>query len=132
MAACFTLLPSGWFTQLQARISAAQTPAELQAIVDEAFATIALLQSTISSQLAFLQPLEELLNAPADLAHLLTWVQNLITNFLTPYLKPLVTLAAQATALEAEVTTLTAAIASAEARLAAAITIPSAAAFCTL
>ena len=132
MAACFTLLPSGWFTQLQARISAAQSAAEVQAIVNEAFATIALLQSTIASQLSFLEPIEALLTPPTTPTALITWVGSFITGFLTPYLKPLVNLAAQATALEAEVTTLTAAIAAAEARLAAEITIPSAGAFCTL
>jgi hypothetical protein len=132
MAACFGTLPTAWFTQLQARIAVVQTPEELQAIVNEAFHTIALLQSTIASQLAYVEAVEALLTAPINPTEVITWIGNFITSFLTPYVKPLVNLAAQVTALEAEVATLTTAITTAEARLAAEITIPSTAAFCTL
>ena len=131
MPPCYTTLPTAWFSQLQARISAAQTPAELQTIVNESFGTIALLQSTIASQLAFLGPIEALLSPPSPTS-VVTWISSFITDVLTPMLKPLANLTAQATALEAEVTTLTTAITAAEARLEASITIPSAAAFCTL
>jgi hypothetical protein len=100
---CFDILNDGYFDALSLRIHAAGSPVELQALVNEAYAQLSLLQSTIESQIAALGPIEALLISPTDLPGLITWAQNLITSFLGPYFAAYAKLLAQVTALATKV-----------------------------
>jgi hypothetical protein len=130
---CFTLLNSAYFENLILQIGVCNTQAELQALTDQIMADISLLESTITSQLSFLEPVEALLVAPeANLTAIVTWISGFINDFLTPYLKPYVNMAAQLAALPVEVAALTAAIENAAARLNVSIIIPPITIGCTL
>ena len=139
MTACFEILNDDYFNNLILQIDAAITPEELQAIVNQAFADLQTLESTITSQLSYLEPIEALLTAPsANLAAIVTWITSFITEVLTPIYKPYITMTAQLAALATQIAELTAAIKSAEASLAVefpsiSITIPTINPdFCTL
>jgi hypothetical protein len=134
MPPCFALLNTAYWAQLITQINAATTPAELQALTNEIYANVALLNSTIAGQVALFGPIEALLTSPTNLATALTWIENFITGFLTPYYAPAAKLAAEVTAIEAQVATMTAAI-NAVAALkfpGVTISIPSVAPFCTI
>lgn len=129
MTQCYAPLNAAYFTNLTAQINAAQTAAELQALVDGAFHDLSLLESTITSQIAFLGPILALLAAPAaNPAAIVTWITSYITSVLTPLVAPYAIYAAQLTALTAEVTALTSAI---NAR-GLGVSIPSVGVICTL
>lgn len=83
---------------------------QLQAMVDEVYGDISLLESTITSQIALISPIVALLTAPTNPTELLTWVQTFITSFLTPYVIPFTTGTNQLIALGVQVADLTAAI----------------------
>lgn len=133
LPSCFSLLNADYFSNIQTNIGACKTGAELQALVNDVFASISLLESTITSQIAFLGPIEALLTPPtSSLGSIVTWITSFITDYLTPMLKPYAIYASQLTALAAEVTTLTAAITAAAANLGVSITIPPITIGCTL
>jgi hypothetical protein len=136
---CFGNVNTQWFTQLQAQINAYSAslshdvPPELQAMINEAYGDIALVQSTIQSQLAFLGPLEALLTAPeADLTKIVTWISNYITSVLTPLYAPFAKLSAQVSALEDQVSATTSAIQGLASLKGWSINIPPTDPFCTL
>jgi len=120
-------LNTTYFSNLTNSINGAQSCAELQALVTEAFASVGSVKSAITSELATVEPMLALLTInPADLPSVITFIQTLVTAYLTPILKPAVTYAAQLTALAAQITALMAAITSAEARFTScSISIPS-------
>lgn len=118
MTACFTLLNDDYFNNLILQINSAVTPDELQSIVNQAFADIQTLESTITSQLAYLEPISALLTAPgANLTAIVTWITTFITTVLTPIYKPYITMTAQLISLATQIAKLTAAIESAQASL---------------
>ena len=136
---CFPTLNTEWFTQLQAQISAyagsqsATVPPELQKLIDTAYGDIALLQSTIQSQLAFLGPLEALLTAPeADLTKIVTWISDYISAALTPLVAPIAKYAAQLAAIEGQIAATTAAIEALASQQNWSINIPATDPFCSL
>lgn len=132
LPSCFALLNLGTFENLVSQIGEMQTEAELQALANQIMAQISLLESTITSQLAFLGPWEVLLTAPsANLGAIVTYINNLITA-LTQTLKPYIILAEQLAALPAEVAAITAALEAAASRLNITITIPVPSIGCTL
>lgn len=103
LPSCFGILNAQFFANITLQIQACETAEELQALIDQVYADISMLESNITSQLAFLGELEVLLISPADLGAIVTWLQNFITSFLTPYLKPLITMAAQMAQLASDV-----------------------------
>jgi hypothetical protein len=136
---CFPTLNTAWFTQLQAQInaySASQShdvPPELQKLINAAYGDIALLKSTINSQLAFLGPLEALLTAPeADLAKIVTWISDYINAALTPLVAPIAKFTAQLTAIEDQISATTAAIEGLASQMNWSIDIPATDPFCNL
>ena len=124
LPSCFSLLNLDYFNNILAQINALSgsippnatlaeltaIAAELQSTIDDIYADISLLESTITSQIALLGPLVALLTAPTNLGEIVTWLSSFVTDFLTPYLKPYETYAAQLIALNAQVAILTAAI----------------------
>jgi hypothetical protein len=136
---CFPTLNTQWFTDLQAAINgyhgstSAQVPPELQTLIDAAYGDIALLKSTITSQLAFLGPLQALMGAPeADLAKIVTWISDFINAVLAPMIAPIAKFNAQLMAIEGQVTATTAAIEGLASANNWTINIPGTDPFCTL
>jgi hypothetical protein len=139
MPLCFPTLNTQWFTDLQAQINgyhgstAAQVPPELQKLIDAAYGDIALLKSTITSQLAFLGPLQALMSAPAaDLAKIVTWISSYISTVLTPMIAPIAKYNAQLMAIEGQLAATTAAIEGLASANGWSINIPGTAPFCNL
>lgn len=139
MPLCFPTLNTQWFTDLQNQINGyhgstdAQVPPELQALINAAYADIALLKSTITSQLAFLGPLQQLLTAPAaDLTKIVTWISTYISTVLTPMIAPLSKYTVQLAVLEGQIAATTAAIEGLASANNWSINIPPTAPFCTL
>jgi hypothetical protein len=129
---CFEDLNAAWFASITAQIGAAETAAELQALVNQVYATIALLNSTIESQLGYLGAFEILLTAPTNLATVITWITDAIV-VLTQMYAPFAKLTAQLAAITTEVAALTAAVEAAALNFpGVTITIPSVAAFCEI
>ena len=116
LPACFPLVNTSIFSNIELEISASETPEALQTLVNKVFNELSIIESTLTSQLAFLDPINALVTPPgANLSEIVTWISSLITDFITPMIKPLVTMAAQLAALPAYITEITAAIESAAA-----------------
>lgn len=111
------MLPQGtlpvnldYFTSLQKRIDGVASCEELQALTAEAFESINASLAGVTAQLALLEPILALLEAPgANLSSLVTWITTFITSFITPYVRPYTIYAAQL----AEISTQLAAVADA-------------------
>jgi len=115
-----------YFSNLTNSINSAQSCAELQSLVTDAFASVSAVKSAITSELASVEPLLALLTPPTDISSVITFIQTFITSYITPLVKPAVTYATQLTELAAQIAALTAAITSAEARFTScSISIPS-------
>lgn len=135
MTACFPTLNLTFFLNIQGQVNACETAAELQTLIDEAYAQIALLNSNIQQQLDKLTPLLALLEAPeADPAAIVTWITSLISDFLTPLINPTIVLPAQLIQVAAEVAEITALVNEVASAKFPGITIniPSVEPFCTL
>ena len=104
-----------YFTNLTASINGASSCAELQALVTQAFSSLAAQEAAIKAELAALQPILALLSPPT-LGSIITWVTSFISLVLTPMIKPTITYAAQLTALAAQISALIAAISAAQAK----------------
>lgn len=108
MAKCFPEFNTDFFVNIQVRFNAVQTADELQTLIDEVFAQLSYLKSTIYSQMSYLEPIEDLLTAPsANLTKIVSWISDFITNFLEPIYKPYTIYAAQDVELIAQVAELT-------------------------
>jgi hypothetical protein len=120
-------LNTAYFSNLTNAIGAAGSRAELQALVTEAFGSLAAVQGAITSELASVEPLLALLTPPgANPTAIVTWLTAFITAYLTPLVKPAVIYALQLTELATQVAALTAVITSAEAQFAScSISVPS-------
>lgn len=148
LPSCFSLIKTDFFANIVAEINniSASIPAgatneeladigaQLQSLIDSAYADISMLESNITSQLAFLGPIEALLEIPAaNPTAIVTWITSFITDFLTPYIKPYLIYAEQLTAITAQVEAIAAAIEAAQLNLPGiSITIPSITIGCTL
>ena len=104
-----------YFSNLEASIGTAKVCAELQAQVDTIFSMIQSQVNDVKAQLAALFPILALLSAPTNPTEVITWIENFITGFLTPYVIPYTTFTAQLVALTAQIASLTSAIEAAEA-----------------
>ena len=106
MAKCFSLLNTAYFQNLIKQLSAAATPAELQAMVNAAFTDIQLLESTITSNVNQLSALVTLLTAPVTPTDVINWITSYINNVLTPQYNPYIIGLATLAALPAQVAAL--------------------------
>lgn len=104
------ILNTQYFTDITAAMSAAESCAELQALVTEAMASINAFEAGINADLAAMLPMLSLLTAPTSPGAAISWITNYISTILTPYLKPYITLGTQLTDLLAQIATLTALI----------------------
>lgn len=62
--------------------------AELRELAADALAQLSAQQQAITSQLAQVQPLLNLLSAPTSPTGVVTWVKDFIEDYLTPQFKP--------------------------------------------
>lgn len=105
------ILNLAYFSSITDRVNNCRHQSELTALQTELNATLAAQAAGITATLAVITPMLALLTPPTSPTAVITWAANLITDFLTPMLKPAVSYATQATALTAQQATLTAAIA---------------------
>jgi hypothetical protein len=117
---------AAYFNKLAERIDHINGCGELQECVDEAFAAIQHQFDDITANLAVLQPLLALLTLSiTDLPGVINAVKSIITNLVTPYVKPYLLYVAQIVELTTAVTNLTTAIENAAGRITScSITIP--------
>lgn len=106
-----------YFAAQQAQFSAATSCTELQAQVAATFASLQATKNAINAQLALLQPILALLEAPENPTAVITWVSNFITSFLTPYVVPYTTLTTQLSELAIQVEGLITSIENAAAKI---------------
>lgn len=121
-----TLINNDTFTNMTASIHACKTCDQLQALVNDSFASLDALKAGVQSELDKLLPALSLLTAPsASPTAIVTWINNFITNTLTPMVKPTITYAAQLSATLAQIAQVTADIEAAASSLTScSITIP--------
>lgn len=105
---CFDILSTIQQDNINSQIAAVRTPEELQSLIDKIYGDIALFQSTIQSELTALAGIEALLTIPLNPGQAVTWVENFITGFLTPYYKNYITLGLQVAQVAANVAAMTA------------------------
>jgi len=132
LPACFPLINANYFNNIETQIGVVVSAAELQALTNRVMAELSLLESTLTSQLSFLAPINALLTAPAaNLGAIVAWITNMIVVLEEMY-KPYVNIVAELAALPAIIAALVAAIEAAALRLNVTITIPSVGVICTL
>lgn len=132
LPSCFNLLNLDYFINLTLQIGSTEIEVDLQALTDQVFADISLLESTITSQLAFLGPLAALLTTPgANFTDIINWINGVI-GLLTMMYAPYLTMTAQLPALAIQITALTAAINAQAALKGFSITIPTISVICEL
>jgi hypothetical protein len=95
---------------ITAQVNAAQSCAELQALITSRMDSLIATKLGINDQIALLAPLVSLVTAPTNPAEVLTWITNFITGFLEPYILPYNNYSLQLIQFEAQVTTLVAAM----------------------
>lgn len=134
---CSPAFSTAYFSNIIAQINALGSSnyseaSELQSLINQVFGDLSVLQSTMTSQLAVLEPLLALVSAPANPAEVITWIGNFITGFLTPYIIPYTTLTSQLGILTSEVASLTSAIEAVASGKGWSITIPAVTNVCEL
>ena len=118
-------LNTAYFTNLTAQINAASSCAELQALATVAVDSLNDLTASISAQTDILQPVLALLTPPTNPTAVITWVENFITDYLTPQLVSYTNYVAQLSAVAIEAAALITAIENAAANIGScSITIP--------
>jgi hypothetical protein len=135
MPPCFNLLNTVWFDAVSKQAHAAQNATELQNLVNTVYNDIALLNSTISGQVALLQAAEALLTLNlVNITDVIGWITSFVANYLTPALAPLAKLQSQVTGIETQMTTLTSTINTIASTKFPGVTInfPSLATFCSI
>jgi hypothetical protein len=113
-----TSLNAEMFAQLRARIDACDVCADLQAIVNEAFASLSALKAAIDEELERLAPILALLTVPAvNPGAIVSWISDYITSVLTPQIKPYLVQIEQLQKIVTEIAAVTASIQAAAARM---------------
>jgi hypothetical protein len=91
-----SLINADHFKNLAKSLKGAESCEELQVLVDEAMSSISAVEDAIASELAKANALLALLVVPgANLGQIVTWITNVVNNFLTPLVKPTITFPAQ-------------------------------------
>lgn len=112
------IINQAWFDKTTAELNAIDKCADLQAIVNAAFATLSAEVAAVRAQIAALLPL---LTLPTSLGAIISWISSFGTGLTAPYLKYV----AQLAQLLSNIATLTAAATAAAGRiLNCAITVP--------
>ena len=96
---CFDILNDGYFANMQDALHATGNPVQFQQLINDIFADLSLLISTITSQIEALGPIAALLQAPTDLAAVISWINDLINSVLGPYIIAYAKLVAQVAAI---------------------------------
>lgn len=92
-----------YFEGLQRSIEGCASCEQLQAVVDESFASVSATMESMTAELARLQPLLALLTAPgANPAQIVTWITDYIDGVLRPMLGPALTIPVQLAAITAQ------------------------------
>lgn len=113
-----TLINTDHFVNTIDSINACKECAQLQILVNDAFASINAIKANIQAELAGLMPVISLTNGPSvNPASIVTWINTFISTTLTPLIKPTITLAAQLSATLTQIASVTAAVEAAAARL---------------
>lgn len=100
-----------YFTNLTNQVKLCSSCAELQSLTDEVIASLQSQKDAIQAEIDAYAPMIALLTLSiSDLPSVITFLENLVENYLTPQLKPYITLAAQLTEFLAAVTSLASAI----------------------
>ena len=128
LPSCWPVLNIGMFSQYITQIKAAgkaESQEIIQELVDQIYQQINTMEGAITSQLAVLNPILDLLTAPIDPAAAVTWIETFITSFLTPYVLPIEKYTAQLADIAIEVVAIADAISEIESlRPEISITIP--------
>jgi hypothetical protein len=95
LAACFKLINTDFFGNFTLQIQRCEDPLQLQQIINDFFAELSTLEGVLEGELLYLLNAQGLLTIPTSPTDVLTWVSSYITNVLTPFLKPIVTITAQ-------------------------------------
>lgn len=112
-------------TSLTTQIEGCNECAQLQALVNETIANLNGLIGGFVTQNSLLGPMQALLTAPTSPAAAVTWIQNFITDYLTPVLATYANYAAKMAALATQITALVNAINTAAAAIdGCSVTIP--------
>lgn len=122
-----SLINTDQFTNMIDSINTCKECAQLQELVDEAYASLNAMIDGAKEELMKLMPVISLTSGPSvNLGAIVTWINTFIDTVLTPLIKPTITYAAQLTATLAAIEEVAAAIEAAAARLTSCtITIPS-------
>lgn len=101
-----------YFQGLQKSIEGCSSCEQLQEVTAEVFTSVTATMTSMTEQLAVLEPLMALLEGPAaNPAAIVTWITSFITDYLTPQLKPVINLPIQFAAITAQMAELPAIIA---------------------
>ena len=105
-----SIINTEYFTNLKAQIASISVCSELQEFSDEIMAEIQEQIDGINDQLSSILPIHALLSVPTDLGSVISWVQNMITDVITPLYKPYLSYIAQLEAMVTQVTELVSAL----------------------
>lgn len=101
-----------YFEGLKKSIEGCASCEQLQEVTAQTFASVTATMDSMTAQLAQLQPLLALLEPPsANPAQIVTWITDFISGYLTPQLKPVISLPIQFAAITAQMAELPAIIA---------------------
>lgn len=84
-----TGLNTEFLNALKEQAQGCNSCADLQEISAKILATLNTQLSAITEQLAFLEPLQDLLELPTSPADVIDWVKKLVENLIEPMLKPM-------------------------------------------
>jgi hypothetical protein len=100
-----------YFDGLKRSIEGCASCEQLQEVTAETFATVTATMESMTAQLAALQPLLALLEPPsANPAQIVTWLTDFINLYLTPQVRPVLTIPVQLAAITAQMAELPALI----------------------
>jgi len=130
---CFDPINTGWFDAVQGQVNAVTTPQALQDVVDQAYNSVALLNSTLTGQIANVSVIAGLLTPPVSLPGVIAWITSAIEVFTQMY-APYAKMETQLTDIAAQMATITALVESVAASKfpTATITIPPLDPFCEI
>lgn len=113
-----SLIDTKYFEDLTQSVNNVQTCEELQALAAQAFASIDAAKAAIQLELEKIQPMLALLQGPsANLGQIVTYLNSLIANLITPIVKPSITYNLQLTATLAALASLASAVQDAASRI---------------
>ena len=110
MTSCFQLINLEYFENIIVQINNIGTAEELQALVNQLYAQISLMESTLTAQLDLVLPLELLVEPPTNLSSVINFITAFQNDFIRPLMVPIVSIQAQLVAIPAQMVEVAAAI----------------------